>query len=138
ADLIGVQESRALSEAGKWGLEFRILIQNPFSFPTEEVRNNVLQNCWRHEWFRQGSPEAARLAAEDIATPLLNPLKVHHTEYRIRATDAGYERIPTTSRSEHVDPGGHTSRSTSWATVLRQRRKEVKERYDRYTALQDQ
>lgn len=49
ADLIGVHESRALSEAGKWGLEFHILIQNPFSFPSVEIQSNVLQNCWRHE-----------------------------------------------------------------------------------------
>src|SRR5205823_12960926 len=33
AGLIGVHESQALSEAGKWGLEFHILVQNPFSFP---------------------------------------------------------------------------------------------------------
>ena len=68
ADLIGLYESRALSEAGKWGLEFHILIQNPFGFGSDEIRTGVLQNCWRHEWFRQGNPEAARLAAEDIVS----------------------------------------------------------------------
>src|SRR5207302_449681 len=100
AGLIGVHESQALSEAGKWGLEFHILIQNPFSFQSDEIRGNVLQNCWRHEWFRQGSPEAARLAAEDIAIPLLDPLKVHYTEYRVRTADAGYDTVQTESRGE--------------------------------------
>src|SRR5205085_4718151 len=33
AGLIGLYESQALSEAGKWGLEFHIPVQNPFSLP---------------------------------------------------------------------------------------------------------
>jgi hypothetical protein len=138
AGLIGLYESQALSEAGKWGLEFHILIQNPFSFPSAEIQGNVLQNTWRHEWFRQGSPEAARLAAEDVATPLLDPLKRHHTEYRIRTTDAGYERLQATSRSEWIDPSGRTGSSRSWNTVFWPRRREVREAQDRYTALSDQ
>jgi len=138
SDLIGVNESRALAEAGKWGLEFHILFQDPFSFGSDEIRSNVLQNCWRHEWFRQGSPEAARLAAEDIGIPLLDPLQVHHTEYRSRTTDAGYEKIKAASRSRWVDGGGRTGKSTSHNTLLRPRRKEIREPQDRYTTLTDQ
>jgi hypothetical protein len=138
AGLIGVHESQALSEAGKWGLEFHILVQNPFSFASPETTSNVLQNCWRHEWFRQGSPEAAHLAAQDIGTPILDPLKVHHIETRVRTTIAGYARVATTSRSERVDPQGHRSRSTTWGTVLWPRRKEVGDRQLRFTALADQ
>src|SRR5204863_6511887 len=33
ANLIGVHESRALAEAGKWGLEFHVIVQDPFNFP---------------------------------------------------------------------------------------------------------
>jgi hypothetical protein len=139
AGLIGVHESQALSEAGKWGLEFHILIQNPFSFPSDEIRGNVLQNCWRHEWFRQGSPEAARLAAEDIAIPLLDPLRIHHTEYRVRSRDAGYERVQAEARSETFGRHGETTgRSASWRTVLWPRRSEVTDAQRRYTALTDQ
>jgi len=138
ANLIGLHESQALSEAGKWGLQFHMLVQDPLSFPTPEIRSNVLQNCGRHEWFRQGSPEAARLAAEDIATPLLDPLQVHHTEYRVREAEAGYDRIRTTSTSTWHDPSGHTGKGTSWSTVLRARRRAVKDAQDRYTALNDQ
>lgn len=138
AGLIGVHESQALAECGKWGLEFHILIQSPFSFPSEEIRTSVLQNTWRHEWFRQGSPEAARLAAEDVGTPLLDPLKVHHDEKRFRTTDAGYDHIPAESRSETVDEHGRRSRSTSWGTVVRPRRREVAYTQPHYTALRDQ
>jgi hypothetical protein len=139
AGLIGLYESQALAEAAKWGLEFHILVQDPLSFPTAEIRSNVLQNCWRHEWFRQGSPEAARLAAEDIAIPLLDPLKHHHTEYRVRSAEAGYERVAVTSTSERFDPdGGEVGRSTTWSTVLWPRRREVKEAQERFTALADQ
>lgn len=138
AGLIGVHESQALSEAGKWGLEFHILIQNPFSFANEEIRGNVLQNCWRHEWFRQGSPEAARLAAEDVGTPILDPLKIHHVEYRIRTADTGYDRVHTTSTSQSVDGRGQHGRSSASNTALWPRRKEVTDKQPRYTALNDQ
>jgi len=138
AGLIGAYESQALSETGKWGLEFHILIQSPFSFPSEDIRCSVLQNCWRHEWFRQGSPEAARLAAEDIAIPMLDPLKIHHTEYRIRTVDAGRETIQTTSRSEWVDASGRSGSSTNWNTGLWPRRREVRDAQERYTGLNDQ
>lgn len=138
ARLIGIYESQALSTAGKWGLEFHILVQDPFGFPSEEIKSNVLQNCWRHEWFRQGSPEAARLAAEDIATPLLDPLKVHYTEQRIRMTDAGFQRLQTPSRSEWIDPRGERTRSRGWHTVFWPRRNEIKDTQDRYTTLTDQ
>jgi hypothetical protein len=60
AGLIGVNESRALAEAGKWGLEFHILIQDPFGFESDEIRSNVMQNSWRHEFFRQGEPPTQR------------------------------------------------------------------------------
>lgn len=139
AGLVGLHESQALAEAGKWGLEFHILVQNPLGFPSPEIQQNVLQNCWRHEWFRQGSPEAARLAAEDIATPLLDPLRVHHTEYRTRTVDAGYDKIHLSSHSERTDTKGRTTgHTTTWSSVLWPRRKEVKDSQDRYTALADQ
>lgn len=139
AGLIGVHESRALAEAGKWRLEFHVIVQDPFNFPSEEIRNNVLQNCGRHEWFRQGSPNAARLAAEDIGTPLLDPLQVHHTEFRIRTRDAGFDRIMTRARGEWFERDGRRlGRTTSWNTVLWPRRTEVKDAQDRYTTLVDQ
>jgi hypothetical protein len=139
AGLLGLHESQALAESGKGGLQCHVLVQSPFGFPSEEIQRNVLQNCWRHEWFRQGSPEAARLAAEDLATPLLDPLKVHHTEYRIRTVDAGFERVQTADHSEWTDPEGRTTgRTRSWRTVLWPRRREVKDAQQRYTALQDQ
>jgi hypothetical protein len=138
ADLIGVHEARALSEAGKWGLEFHILIQDPFGFPSPEIRSNVLQNCWRHEWFRQGSPEAAQLAAEDIAIPLLDPLRHHHTEYRVREKGTGHETVETLSRSEWLDHQGKRSSGITWRNVPLTRRREVKDPVERYTSLPDQ
>lgn len=138
ANLLGLHESQALAEAGKWGVEVHVLVQDPFGFPTAEIRSNVLQNCWRHEWFRQGSAEAARLAAEDVATPQLDPLKVHHTEYRTRSVDAGFDRVTTHSRSASVDSAGRTVRGTGQHTALWPRRKDVKDAQDRYTALSDQ
>lgn len=139
AGLIGMQESRALAEAPKWGLEFHVIVQDPFSLPRDEIRSNVLQNCGRHEWFRQGSPEAARLAAEDIAIPLLDPLHVHHRELRIRTVEVGYERVQMEHRSQAVNGKGHImSRSTSWQTVLWPLRREVQDAQDRYTSLADQ
>jgi hypothetical protein len=138
ANLLGLQESQALAEAGKWRLEVHVLVQDPFGFPTPEIRSNVMQNCWRHEWFRQGSAEAARLAAEDVATPQLDPLKLHHTEERTRTVDAGFDRVTTHGRSSSVDSNGRKVRSQSTNTVLWPRRSEVKDTQDRYTALRDQ
>jgi hypothetical protein len=122
ADLIGPHESRALAEAAKWGLEVHVLVQDPFNFPTEDIRRNVLQNCHRHEWFRQGSPEAARLAAEDIAIPLLDPLRVHHREQRFRSVEAGYRKV----------------RAGETRIAILPRRSEVTDVQERYTALTDQ
>jgi hypothetical protein len=139
AGLIGLHESQAIAEAGKWGLEFHILVQDPLSFPSLAIQSNVLQNCWRHEWFRQGSPQAARLAAEDVAIPLLNPLQLHHTENRFRTVGAGYDRVATVSHSAWFDPHGASIRhGKSWSTVLLPRRREVKSLQEHYTALQDQ
>lgn len=138
ANLLGLYESQALSEAGKWGLEFHVLVQNPLGFPSDEIRDNVLQNCLRHEWFRQGSPDAARLAAEDVGIPVLDPLRVHHTEYRVRPTDAGFERVRVAGQSEFVNPRGERSYSWSWNTVLRASQKETRDPLDRYTTLVDQ
>jgi hypothetical protein len=138
ADLIGLQESRALAEAGKWNLEFHILVQSPFSFPSEDIRQNVLQNCWRHEWFRQGSPAAARLAAEDVAIPLLNPLQVHHTEQSVRTAIAGFHRLRLASGNEWTDASGKKRRLTSWHTILWPHSRVIREEQDRYTTLADQ
>jgi hypothetical protein len=138
ANLLGLHESQALAEAGKWGLEVHVLVQDPFAFPTAEIRSNVFQNCWRHEWFRQGSAEAARLAAEDIATPQLDPLRIHHTELRTRSVDAGFDRVTTRGRSESVDSTGRKVQGRSSNTILWPKRREVKDAQDRYTALADQ
>lgn len=137
AGLLGLHEAQAMGEALKWGLAMHVLVQDPITLPSA-IRSNVLQNS-DHHWFRQGSPEAARLAAEDIATPLLDPLQVHHTEYRVRSVDDGFERVQTTNWSETTAPEGWTtSRSHSWQTVLWPRRKDVREAHDRYTTLTDQ
>jgi hypothetical protein len=139
ANLIGLYESQALAEAGKWGLEFHVLVQDPFGFPSPEIRSNVFQNCWRHEWFRQGSSEAARLAAEDIAIPTLNPLRVHHTEFRTRSADAGYERVRTESRSESFDRHGSPIRTTrNRSEALWPRRRDIRDAQERFTTLSDQ
>jgi hypothetical protein len=139
ANLIGLYESQALAEAGKWGLEFHILVQDPFGFPSPEIRSNVLQNCWRHEWFRQGSSDAARLAAEDVAIPVLDPLRVHHTEYRTRTADAGYERVRIESGSESFDRHGAAIQTTrNRSEALWPRRREVRDPQERFTTLADQ
>jgi hypothetical protein len=139
ANLVGVHESRALAEAGKWGLEFHVIVQDPFNFPSEDICNNVLQNCYRHEWFRQGSPAAAKLAAQDVATPLLDPLKLHHVEYRFRNIDAGYEQRTTITRTERKSVSGTiTGRSLAQGDVYLLRRKEVRDEQQRYTTLNDQ
>jgi hypothetical protein len=136
--LVGLHESQALAEAGKWGLEVHVLAQDPFGFPTAEIRSNVLQNCGRHEWFRQGSADAARLAAEDIATPQFDPLRVHHLETRTRVVDAGFDRVRTSGTNKSVDSLGRKVKGVSEHSVLWPRRKDVKETQERYTALLDQ
>jgi hypothetical protein len=65
AGLIGKHESQALAETRKYGLFFRIVVQSP-TFP-REIEENVFQNTGRHEYFRCGSYEIARRAAQDIA-----------------------------------------------------------------------
>lgn len=139
ANFIGVRESRSLADATKRGLECHVIVQDPFTFPSEEIRRNVLQNTGRHEWFRQGGAEAARLAAEDIATPLLDPLRVHHTKYRVRSVAAGFDRVQTSNSSDWTDTHGSTTRrGRSWKTVFRPRHRDIKDAQQRYTPLADQ
>jgi hypothetical protein len=111
ANLLGLHESQALAEADKWGLEVHILVQDPFGFPTAEVRSNVLQNCGRHEWFRQGSADAARLAAEDAATRSAqgasHRVSDTHRRCRLRPRDDGLpQRVGRFDRSHGA---GHES-----------------------------
>jgi len=81
--LVGPYEMRALAETQKMGLDIDVLVQ-ALDFPTEEIRNGVLTNCARHEWFRCGSADVARMGAEDLLA-LLDPYKLHHREQRPRS-----------------------------------------------------
>ena len=138
ANLIGLNESLALAECGKWGLEFDILIQTVMSITDQQVRDNVLQNCWFHEWFRQGSPDAAELAAQDIATPILDPLKIHHMEYRTRRVEDGLEEFISRQKGEQKDEHGKKRKSEGETTSYRPKFAEVTDEQARYTSLQDQ
>lgn len=137
ARLVGPQEVQMLAEVRKWGMRFRILVQ-AINFPDIELRKGILQNT-EHTWFYQSDPESAALAAADVATRIVDPLKVHHTETRTRNADDGFEMIENTSHGKSKDKHGHTISKTSNTShsVVRKTR-EVTEVINRYMSLSDQ
>lgn len=138
ANLLGLQESQALAEVRKFNLTFRILLQT-LTFPDPLITTNVLQNCDRHYWFRQGDPESAELAAKDVAIVILDAMKVHHTEWKKRQVDDGYRHIQTTSSSKSKDEKGKVvGKSSNTSESFLHKTKEVTEGQDRYTSYSDQ
>lgn len=137
--LLGLFESQALAECAKWGLEIHILVQSPLSFPTPEIGFNVMTNtAWGQEFYRQGGPADAKFSAETIATPILDPLRVHHIEKHIRMTDDGYDEIESTSTSTYTDHRGKQGKTAGTNKSFRPRRREVIDEQKRYTSLTDQ
>lgn len=138
AGLVGLQESQALAEVRKWNLGITIIVQT-LSFVEKIICDNVLQNTQFHRWFCQGSPEAAALAASDIAKRIVDPLRVHHTETRIRNADDGFELIENISHGHSENDEGETiSRSSNKSHSVVRKTREVVEKVDRYMTLADQ
>lgn len=110
AGLLGKHESQALAETRKFGLFFRIVIQSP-TFP-QDIGTNVTQNCGCHEWFRCGSYDIAREAAQDIAAGFswLSDSEISRAEHLARLITellhmpAGwrYVRDQSGSRKEYI------------------------------------
>jgi len=139
ANLLGLHESQALAEAGKWGLEVHISCKTRSASRPRKIRSNVLQNCWRHEWFRQGQCGGRQTRGRGRRhAPTRSPPGPSHrvpdTQRRCRLRprhDAQPERRPSIR-------AGRTVRGTGQHTALWPRRKDVKDAQDRYTTLSDQ
>lgn len=137
-NLIDVQELQALGEVRKFRLRFNILVQ-ALNFASDEIRDTVLQNCSHHRWHKQGSPDAAALAAQDIGKRIIDPLKVHHTEYRTRTADAGYEVVKNKSHSVSKDKRGKVlSKNHTDSTSRIKLTKEVIDAQEKYMSHSDQ
>jgi len=101
--LAGAFESRMHSTIRWRGVSVWSVTQS-FDFPSEEIRNNYLQNT-DHVWFRQGTSEMAKAAAEDMLGAL-NAFKVHHVDKTTRQVHKGFETIKRVTRGKATNPHG--------------------------------
>lgn len=100
--LIDGNLARALKEAGKWGLEFHILMQVPETVDPE-VSEGINQCCTIKYCFKQASPKSARFLAEILGTLTMDPMRVKEVITRIRKEHSGdveIQRITHTNESE--------------------------------------
>lgn len=110
AGLLNANVTDALATLAKYGLSIHLLVQNIASLP-EDICSDILGNTY-HAWGRQ-SASAARIAAEDIAVPLLDPDKVKYEEERWQQFWNGHEFRPTKSVSKRRDAEGKTHETVS-------------------------
>lgn len=103
---IGTYESRILSTIRYKGVSVWYIVQS-FDFPSDEIRNNVLQNT-DHVWFRQGTKEMATYAAEDMLGAI-DRNAVHHVDKTTRQIHLGFKSITRTNRGvSRTDEGKRT------------------------------
>lgn len=119
ADLIGKPEIRAMAELRKRGIHIDVLTQT-LDYPPELV-GGLLGNAQCYRSFRAASPDMAATGAANLATLLLDPQKIHHTETRSRQIHAGHKEVKVAGRK-----------------VLVPEYMEVSESFDRYESLSDQ
>lgn len=105
--LANLHTPQFLAESRKWGVDAYLLVQNPLTFHTEEIRDGIWQNT-AHIFHRQASPNCADVAAEEVATMLFDPMKVHHREYTIQQLHDGYQKIDADRTSVTKDKHGKT------------------------------
>lgn len=90
------QQSR---EIAKFDCALDLLFQNPLDVTNPEIRNLIF-GCTFHWWGRMGMSDAAQFAAEDVGTCLLDPLKIHYVEHRVRQVHDGYEFREVENKTE--------------------------------------
>lgn len=105
-NLIAGLEVELNAQCLKWGVERSMCFQHLNM--EESVINGLLQNCELQVFFRQGSKIAARLAAEQLATRLLDSNKILDIEERDRTINDGFEEYDTTTTNETKDEEGNT------------------------------
>ncbi len=133
--LVRNPEILLMAQCRKWGVEWLLSFQH-FDMD-EEITNGLLQNCRRQTYFRQGSAKSARIAADQIATRMLDPHKILEIEKRTRAMPIGYESKPTESVSISKDANGERKTTTKGAST-RTVYDYVEEEQKRYQNLNDQ
>lgn len=127
--ILNLHVARALAEAGKWGLQFDISIQNPLSFSHPEIGDSLFQNCGKVYAFRQINPDAVAFVARMFAQPTFSPMVVHYVEERIHHVDMDPEKIPT--KTVTLDATGQ-KRTVTEGFTYRARRQEVVDKVERY------
>jgi len=119
ANLLDLNVARALLEAGKWGVEFDILTQNP-QHPNPEVSDSLFQACDRVMAFKQVNPGAVKFMADMFSQPTYDPMEVWYEEDRVRFEDETQpEKLDTESVS--VGPGGDKRVTTGFTYRTKKR-----------------
>ncbi len=104
AGIIDANITRALKEAGKWGIEFHLITQSPL-FSDPEITEGLMM-CDVIYFFKQINPKAAMFAAEICGTMTLDPLKVKEIITRVHKEHAGVDIQEIETSSEQFDPHG--------------------------------
>ncbi|MDB5344281.1 MAG: hypothetical protein JWP89_2658 [Schlesneria sp.] len=136
ADLIDLNLVRAMAEAGKWGLEIQVLIQNPL-FKDMNITDELFQNANTRFLFKHTNPASAQFVAEMIGYPKLDPLVIRKTEYRTVQRHDGFDLEQVISTGEWKSEDGKAGASTNHGTVARPRYKEEIEEHDVLYSLDD-
>ncbi len=135
-DLIDLNLVRAMAEAGKWGLEIQVLVQNPL-FRDSNITDELFQNANTRFFFKHINPASAQFVAEMIAYPDLDPLVVRKIEYRTVQRHDGFDIDQVVSTGEWHSEDGKSGESINHGMVARPRYREQVEEHEVLYSLDD-
>jgi hypothetical protein len=104
ASLIDQNLVRAMAEAGKWGLEIQVIVQNPL-MRDEAITDELFGNANCKFFFKHTNSKAARFVAEMVGYPTLDPLVIRKTDIRKRQVHDGYDLEEVVSKGKWESDG---------------------------------
>jgi hypothetical protein len=106
----GRVEANLMSQTRKWGVKWTLVFQQ---LPETEESREILQNTRRLEVFAQGSDESAELLSKQVATLLLDNLKIKSVQQRERTITRGYNREKVSTSGLWKDARGQKGENIS-------------------------
>lgn len=136
ASLIDQNLVRAMAEAGKWGLEIQVIVQNPL-MRDEAITDDLFANTNTRFFFKTINPKSARFIADMVGYPTLDPLVIRKTDIRKRQVHDGFDLEQVVNTSEWETPDGKKGEGKSTNIQARPRYREELDEVDTLYALED-
>jgi type IV secretory system conjugative DNA transfer VirD4/TraG family protein len=135
ASLIDQNLVRAMAEAGKWGLEIQVIVQNPLQ-RDEAVTDDLFGNANCKFFFKHTNAKAARFVAEMVGYPTLDPLVIRKTDFRTRQVHDGFDLEAVVSKGKW-ESDGKKGESENTNYQARPKYREETDQVDTLYALED-